>query len=358
VGIAAILAIMCAAILAPSRALAAGLPDLSISRGGPSTVAVGAPFTETLTVANQGTAATAGVQVTYAPGTPAVSGGSPGVSCAPIVRGHSGRGGGYTRVGWTCTETVAGGLAPGGSTTLSLIVYQSTVATLAETFAVAPSPASAQLNIVSHTTSASVTVFRPPAPAAPTGVTANQVLDQLDVSWTLAPATASYVTSSVITATPTGGSSAPVLTATVLGSATSGTVSQLQPTTTYSVTVFNRTAGGTGPAGAPILFTTAASTIPPSAPSIQHIWWANVNLLAVSWQPGSTGDSPTDQYEVVATAVDSDTNPPPADVSVAGSATSAYIALDFAVNWSVIVRAHSAAGWGPWSPAVILPAGD
>lgn len=350
-------------ILSPPPVLATGLPDLSIARSGPASAAVRETFLETLTITNHGTASTPRVQVNYSPGIPTVSGGSAGGGCVPMLRGHSGRGGGYTRVGWTCSETVSGGLAPGRNTTIRLAVTQPTVANLVETFTVLPSPSSAQLNRVSHSTWARITVFVPPPPAAPTNVSASQVQDQLNVSWTPSGATASYLTSSVITAIPTGGSTAPVLTATVSGPVTTGAVPEVQPSTTYSVTVSNRDAGGAGPASAPILVTTQASTTPPLAPSIQRLWWANTNLLAVSWQPGTTGDSPIDQFEVMATASDSDATSQsmavsgslhPMVVYVNGSATSAYIRLDDTLSWSVTVRAHNTAGWGLWSTARIL----
>jgi hypothetical protein len=335
---------------APSSAFAAA-PDLSVARAGPSTAAVRAPFTETLTVTNQGTAPTAGVQVLYSPGQPTVTGGSSGVSCVAAIAGHSGRGGGYTRVGWTCTETVPGGLAPGASATMSLSVTASTAGTLAETFTASPSPSVAQLNLVSHTASASVSVFVPPAPAAPTAVTATQTGDQLAVSWTPAPATAGYLISSTITAVPTGGSTAPTLTAT--GGSTSGTLSSLLASTTYSVTVVNRDAGGASPASAPLLFTTAPATVAPSAPTITYHWWANSALLAVSWIPGDPGNSAVDQYEVLIASVDGDTNQV-ITTTVAPPATSAYISADSVSSWSITVRAHNAAGWSPWSAAAFL----
>jgi hypothetical protein len=45
-------------------------------------------------------------------------------------------------------------------------------------------------------------------------------------------------------------------------------------------------------------------------------------------------------------------------LSVSGSTLSAAFGADDAYDWSVHVRAHSAAGWGPWSTAGILPASN
>lgn len=339
---------MAIALVAGSHAaFAAAFPDLSIARSGPSTAAVRAPFTESLTITNHGSAATAGVQINYTPGTPTVT--SSAGSCAAVMRGHSGRGGGYTRVGWACTNTVAGGLAPGASTTIRLTVTAPSATTLQEAFAVGPSPSQAQANVVSHTTAATVTVTVPPAPAAPTRVTAAQSSDQLNVSWTPDPATAADVLSSTITATPQSPSTAPTLTSS--GGPSNGTVPNLQPATTYSVTVETIDAGGSSAPSAPIQLTTSAPTTPPGAPTITYKWWAQPSLLAVSWSAGTSGNSATDTYEVDTTAPDTGQT---IDTMVAAPTTSAYVGADDTLDWTITIRAHNAAGWGPWSAAVML----
>jgi hypothetical protein len=94
-------------------------------------------------------------------------------------------------------------------------------------------------------------------PAQPTAVTALQSADQFQVSWTPAPETAGLISASNVTATPVA-SSAPVLTASVSGSATSALVGPLQPSTTYRITVTNTDAEGTSPASSPIEATSAA----------------------------------------------------------------------------------------------------
>ncbi len=115
--------------------------------------------------------------------------------------------------------------------------------------------------IYNTATAAFLETTSPPmvAPAAPTGVTANEFNTEVgealelrfQVSWTPAPATAGLISSSTVTATPVG-SSAPVLTATVSGSGTSAIVGPLRPLTTYRITVTNSDAEGTSAASTPI----------------------------------------------------------------------------------------------------------
>jgi Fibronectin type III domain len=329
------------ALLWPATAVAAGEPDLSISRSGPSTAGVNSPFTETLKITNHGTASTPGIEIAYAPGTPTITGTTPGLTCTAYPSRYGRH--------WYCTEpTIPGGLAPGASTTATLSVTQPYAGTLNESFTVYPYPAATQLNQVSHTATATVSVFIPPKPAAPTGVTATQSGDQFNVSWTPAAATASYLTSSLITATPTGGSTAPVLTARIAGTAASGAVSGLLASTTYSVTVTNSDAGGTGPASAPVLVTSQPATVPPSAPTITYYWgYANIR-----WTAPSPGNSVIDQYEVMATGGGQTLTS-----YVSGSTLADYLTPQPADLLTVTVRAHNAAGWGPWSTPVYFSDG-
>jgi len=148
----------------------------------------------------------------------------------------------------------------------------------------------------------------------------------------------------------------PTLTAPVTGAASSGTVLSLVASTTYSVTVSNNDAGGAGTASDPLLFTTDPATEPPSAPTITHSWWAG-SSLALTWMPPSPGNSAIDVNEVTAVGVGEE-KPTPYVTTVSGSATSAYLSVDHTTGWSVSVRAHNAAGWGPPSQAVFVPALD
>jgi hypothetical protein len=103
------------------------------------------------------------------------------------------------------------------------------------------------------------------APAPPTGVSANVYRtgpegesgpQDATVGWTPAPETAVLITSSTITATPVG-STAPVLTKTIIGSGISAVIGTLElngslvPETTYNITVTSTDEEGTSNASAP-----------------------------------------------------------------------------------------------------------
>jgi len=190
-------------------------------------------------------------------------------------------------------------------------------------------------------------------PAAPTGVTATLAGRQYQVSWVADPTAANLISSSTVTAVPEAPSTAPVVTATVSGPATSVLLGPLQPLTTYDVTVVNVDAGGASPASEAISITTAAASIPPSAPGPVTLWWTGQlspgPSLGVRWVAAAPGDSPTDQYEVFVKWVDGDTRGGTYDQIVSGQTLSAYFAVDNTSDWSVEVRAHNASGWGPWS---------
>ena len=349
--------LVAAAVLVPATAAttsAAALPDLTITRSAPATAYVSAAYTEHITVTNLGSAATPSVKVTYAPGTPVVGSGGPAVTCGAVIKGHSGRGGGYRRVGWACTKTVSGGLAPGASTTLAIHVSYAHVGLLNESLTVVPWPVIAQLDLVSHAAAGSVNVILPPVPAAPTGVTAVQVGDDFQVGWVADPATAALLTSSHVTATPVG-SSAPVLDASVPGTASSAMVGPLQPQTTYQIVVSQTDAAGTGQPSDPITVTTPISSVPPSAPQGLSVRWIAAGAFLASWTAAVPGDSPVDQYQVKAAVHDADPPvPAPQSQTLGGSAVNAVFSVDDTFDWSVQVRAHNAAGWGKWSPAVII----
>lgn len=195
-----------------------------------------------------------------------------------------------------------------------------------------------------------------PVPAAPTNVAAGQSGDQFNVSWMPIGGNPDAIVFSTLTATPVG-STNPVLTAIVTGSMTNGIIPTLQPSTTYQITVASATAGGTGPSSVPISVTTSAATIPPSAPTNVVATWANPNAnpgpntLIATWAAPNPGNSPVDQYLIVAAGSDgagTQTN------SLGGTTLTTSFNVDSTYNWSVTVRAHNAAGWGPASSAVFL----
>jgi len=341
-----------AVVIVSAPAVAAGAaaaPDLSIAASVPSAVGVNAPFTEKATVTNHGTASAPGITVSYSTGGPAINPSpTPGMSCTYVERGHSGRGGGYTIVGASCSETIAGGLAPGKSTTVALTTTEQNAQTLTLTFTASTYPTAPQLDVVSHVATVSVSVIPPPAAAAPTGLNATESGDQLNVRWTPAPATAPCLSSSQITATPVRRSSAPVLHGSTAGTATNGSVAGVVASTTYSVTVANNDGGGAGATSQPVLITTGPATIRPGAPTITYAW----GYADIRWNPPSAGNSAIDEYEVAASGGGQTL------VSyVSGSTLSDYLAPQPADTLAVTVRAHNAAGWGPWSAPVYFSDG-
>jgi len=335
-------------LAAGSPALAATAPDLSVKVTGPTSVGVNSPFTETATVTNRGTASTQGVTVSYSTGTAGISPASApaGMYCAYVQYGHSGRGGGSTVVGDSCWETLTAGLAPGHSVAVRLTMTEGTPRNLSLTWSVAPYPAATQLNLISHTAVVAVSVIRPPAAAAPTGVSVSQTGAQLNVKWTPAAATAPYISSSLIQAI-VGGS--PALTALVGGTTTSGVLCCVSGSTTYSITVANNDGGGAGALSQPILFTTAPASIPPGAPTITYAF----GYADIRWNPpASEGNSVIDQYEVQAVGGGQTL------ISyVSGTTLSDYLAPAPADSLAVTARAHNAAGWGPWSAPVYFADG-
>jgi hypothetical protein len=102
-------------------------------------------------------------------------------------------------------------------------------------------------------------------PGAPTGVTANVFLSdeppenlRANVAWVVAPETAGLLKSSTVTATPVG-SSAPVVSTTVIPYFSSTVVQPLEPSTTYEVTVTSTDSEGTSAPSAPVEITTPNS---------------------------------------------------------------------------------------------------
>lgn len=194
-----------------------------------------------------------------------------------------------------------------------------------------------------------------PVPAAPSGVTAIQSGVQFQVSWMPNAVNPAAIASSTLTATPVA-STAPILTATVIGAAASGLIGPLQPLTQYAITVVSTTVGGSGPASNPIYLTTAAASIAPSAPTGVTARWgtlsATTGAIIVNWKAAVPGDSPIDLYQVNIRDPDSGAS---FTQTVPGTTlTALFSAVDFIPDWFVIVRAHNVVGWGPWSASLIL----
>jgi hypothetical protein len=195
-----------------------------------------------------------------------------------------------------------------------------------------------------------------PLPAAPTGVTTVQSGDQFQVSWMPVGVNPAAVVLTTVTATPLN-STASVLTTTVVGSATSGVISSLQPQTTYQITVVNTTVSGSSPASTPIRVTTSPASVPPSAPTGVPASWANLapmgatDTLVATWQAADPGNSPIDQYLVTITGSDGAGT---STQTVSGTTLTASFTVDYIPNWSVTVQAHNAFGWGPSSSVFTL----
>jgi hypothetical protein len=268
--------------------------------------------------------------------------------CTPVQYGHSGRGGGVTTVGESCSEAIAGGLAPGRKVRVALTMTEQKAEKLSLGFSASPYPAAAQLDRVAHTTSASVVVVRPPAAVAPIHVKTTESGDQLNVRWRAAAATAPYISASVITATPVGGSSATVLSGYVAGVARKGIVPGVVASTTYSITVANNDGGGAGAISRPVLFKTRRATRRPGAPIITYYW----GYVALRWDAPSAGNSVIDRYEVLATGAGQKLTS-----FVSGSTLSDYLYPQLSDSLTVKVRAHNLAGWGPWSKPVTFTDG-
>ena len=193
-----------------------------------------------------------------------------------------------------------------------------------------------------------------PAPLAPTVLAAVQVGDQFQVSWTPALANPAVITSSTLTATAVG-STAPTVTTTVSGSATSGLVGPLQPETTYSITVVNTDAGGSSPASTPLVAATQAASVAPSAPTGVAARWtapgSTGDQLVASWAAAVPGDSPIDQYQIT---IDGSDGGGTFSQTVPGATLTAIFSVSDTPDWRITVRAHNTTGWGPWATPTTL----
>jgi hypothetical protein len=193
-----------------------------------------------------------------------------------------------------------------------------------------------------------------PVPGMPTGVTALETGDQFQVSWTAGVAVLEVITSSTIMAAPVA-SSAPILVSTITGPAETGLIGPLEPSTTYEITVANTTIGGSGAPSDPIYITTTAASILPSAPAGVTARWGSQGdttaYLLASWNAATAGNSPVDQYEITINGSDGGGT---FTQTVSGTTLTATFLVDSTPDWSVTVRAHNAAGWGPWSARYTL----
>lgn len=324
-----------------------GTPDLSVSGSLPQ-VWERTPFVYPITIQNAGNGPAPNVSLNASdPGITVTSVLTPGWSCGNL--------GGFRvpHSGWYCNSNVP--VFAGSSVTLQLEVTPSSSGTYPEKVTVGTTVA--QQNIVSHSFSDIVDIGVPPTPTAPQNLQVSQTGPNLGVSWTAPTTGLSSLLRSTITATPPTGSPQTVV---VPGGATSGTVPNVQPSTTYSVTVTSTSYAGTGLA-AQMSFTTEAPTVPPGAPQSVKASWTSTDSpasLAVSWGATDPGNSPLDSFEIKAVAVNSKTASPLDAVIPAPASAYSFYNPDNSVTWSVTVRAHNAAGWGAWSNPVTVPGFD
>jgi hypothetical protein len=324
-----------------------GTPDLSVSNSLPQ-VWEHTPFVYAITIHNSGNGPAPNVSLNASdPGITVANTLTPGWSCGNL--------GGFRvpHEGWYCNSSVP--VFPGSSVTLEMNVTPGSAANYAEKVTVGTTVA--QQNNVSHSFSDSVDIGVPPVPTAPQNLHVSQTGPNLQVSWT-APATGlASLLRSTITATPTTGSPFTVV---VPPGVTSGLVANVAPSTNYTVTVTSTSYTGTGPAAA-MSFTTEPPTVAPGAPQSVSASWTSVDTpanLSISWGTTNPGNSPLDSFEIKAIAVNSPTTPP-LDAVISAPATAYYFGnADNSLSWQVTVRAHNAAGWGPWSTAVVVPALD
>ena len=216
---------------------------------------------------------------------------------------------------------------------------------------------------VSGSASGSVHSVVPACPAPPTIVSVGQEADSVFVAWT--PDAASIATSTAVTVAPAvaGGGSGANLSATAVSfGAGNASIAGLQPSTPYSVTAVSINACGASAPSAPVAFTSQAATTPPGAPSITNYWWAG-NLAVASWAAAPDGNSPTDNYELSAAPAGGGRRRALQGGQAGGVAFSNSSTVrelwwqvpdPTASSWSLAVRAHNAAGWGPWSQPATL----
>ena len=329
-------------------------PDLSITVTSPPVVFVGSPFTETYQVTNIGGSPAAAPTLAVLTKEYASSASSSSTTCVDTQTGHSGRGGGITHTGYLCPMPAGSYLAPGDSLTVTANFVVATTATISQTLKAATT--SLQQNNVSHSVVNTITPVMPAAPSVPSSVGVSQDVGSLVVNFTPGTSTdGAPITSTVVAVPVAGGVSLTGSVVTTTAGPTSISIPDLVGNTEYAVTVTSSDAGGSASAAA-VDFTTAVAVQPPGAPTLTRAAWNTDTEIVAAWTAGTPGDSITTDYEVCATAVDS--SQPPVVVD-AGTSLVAGINLPESVdNWSIQVRAENAAGWGPWSTAMVVGASE
>jgi hypothetical protein len=106
------------------------------------------------------------------------------------------------------------------------------------------------------------------------------------VSWTPDPVNAGVISSSTVTATPTGGSSAPVVTTNVSGAGASAILSPLEPNTAYLITITSTDAEGTSEPSQPYEANSETGGGPPPPPPPVPLAICEKNTGTIKLSPG------------------------------------------------------------------------
>ncbi len=106
------------------------------------------------------------------------------------------------------------------------------------------------------------------------------------VSWTADPLNAGVISSSTVTATPTGGSTAPVLTTTVTGSGPNAILQPLERHTTYLITVTSTDEEGTSEPSQPYEANSETGGGPPPPPPPVPLVSCETNRGTIKLSPG------------------------------------------------------------------------
>lgn len=280
----------------------------------------------------------------YATGFDATTGYPMGAVYLQTRCGGSGRGGGYHTTTYTTWVAVTWDFA-GNAVTVAKI---GSAPAIDPTFSATDAYGDQIYNL---NNAAYLRVY---VPYAPTIANAAQTGDQIQLSWQPNGVNPAAITSTILTATPVG-STAAVVSVTVLGTIQTGLVGPLEPNTTYQVIAVNATIAGTGPASSPVTLTTVSASIAPSAPTgVTARWGGQGNTTATllaSWKASLPGNSPVDQYLITITGSDGGGT---FTQSVPGTTLTANFTVDFTPDWTVTVKAHNAAGWSPSSTRITL----
>lgn len=231
---------------------------------------------------------------------------------------------GLTAVGGAAATTATvTGLTPGTAYTFTVVANSTTGGDSG------PSPAS---NSVTPDAA-------PDAPAQPTVAAGTTPDDEVDVTWVIPATTGTAITGFTVTSSPGG------LTATAGPTATTATVSGLDPSTPYTFTVVAESAGGDSagsPASASI--TTDATPTAPGTPAAPTSTGTSTTSVSLTWvAPAANGSAITDYVITV--------SPGGTTQNSGGATTHTFTGLNVATSYTFTVAATNGVGTGTASAA-------